>query len=271
MTRPIPRLLDEPAQEARSGIAQYVQLASLIRHDIAHGVYLHGDQLPTVAQMADKHRVARITVRQAYGVLAHEGLITSQRGRGTFVTVQPSAYDGRLRSAINDPRVQDVRFDVLEQQHGVPLPAMLARGAPTYPGYAYLRKVHLHDGEPFCLAEIHVASEIQARFPAGAERERKIAYLVEEHAPGRMRKVQQTTTVGPADQALAKLLGCGFAAPVAHMVRRIFDDRGRIALAGLFWYRGDRFIADMEVPFGVWLNYPGVILPEARNTGTGPG
>lgn len=247
-----------------AGVTQYLQLASVLRHRIAHGELRSGQQLPTVAQLAADYRLARVTVRQAYGVLAREGLLTSQRGRGTFVTARPAAGgDPLLRTAINDPRARDIQFDILEQRQRQPLPESLARGGASYGDYAFIRKVHVHGGEPFCLVEIHVASEIHALFPPGSEQHHKIAFLLDQYAAGRMHKVQQTLTVAPADLLLAQYLHCSFATPIAHMERRIFDTAGRIALAGRFWYRGDRFVSDVEMPFDAWVHHGGALIPEA--------
>ncbi len=260
-----------PAGDAQiqsgAGVTQYLQLASVMRHQIARDALPAGAQLPTVAQLAQQYQLARITVRQAYAVLIAEGLITSQRGRGTFVAPTPDGPDARLRIAINDPGTQDLRFDILEQRTRVALPDKLSRGAATYPHYHFIRKVHVLDGEPFCLAEIHVASEIHARFPAGSEQKHKIAWLLGTYARKRMQRVQQTMTVAPADLVLARQLGCSFSTPVAQLARRIFDGADRLALAGMFWYRGDRFVADVEIPFDVWLNYPGVVIPQALPQG----
>lgn len=250
--------------EPGAGITQYLQLASVLRHRIAQGEFTAGNQLPTVAHLAAYYQLARITVRQAYAVLIAEGLITSQRGRGTFVAQQPQGLASRMRNAINDPGAQDLRFDILEQRAQVPLPDNLARGHATQAHYHFVRKVHVLDGEPFCLAEIYVASDIHARFPPGSEQQHKIAWLAGTYARKRMRRVQQTMTVAPADLVLARQLGCPFASPVAQLVRRIFDGADRLALAGMFWYRGDRFVADIEIPFDIWLNYPGVVMPQAR-------
>jgi GntR family transcriptional regulator len=200
-------------------------------------------------------------------VLSAEGLITSRRGRGTFVCAAQVRLDARLRSAINDPRSGDLRLEILEQRAGVPLPADLAAHNPSYPDYAFIRKIHRHDDAPFCLVEIHVASEIQARFPPGAEARHKIAWLLNAWAADRMHKVQQTLSIAPADLVLARQLDCAFSTPIAHMTRRVFDAAGRIALAGRFWYRGDRFVMDLEIPFDVWVNYPGVVMPETRRNG----
>lgn len=247
-----------------AGVTRYLQLASVLRHQITHGEPMVGQQLPTVAQLAAQYQLARITVRQSYAVLAAEGLVTSQRGRGTFVTAPPSAPGTRLRRAIDDPNASDMRFDILEQRAGLALPQALALGGGTYPGYTLVRKVHVQDGAPFCLAEIYVAAEIHALFPAGALQRHKIAALLDTHAPQRMHRMQQTTTVAPADLAVARHLGCSVAAPIAHIVRRIFDAGNRLALAGHYWYRGDRFMADIELPFDVWMLGPGMVTPGPR-------
>lgn len=253
------------ATHAGAGVTQYLQLASVLRHQIAHGELVHGQRLPTVVELAAQYKVAGITVRQAYGLLKAEGLITSDRGRGTYVSAPASAMASNMHAAINDPRATDVRFEVLEQRHGVGLPASLAQGAAAravYKSYTCIRKIHVQDGEPFCLAEIYVATDIYQRFPKGAERRHKLAYLLNEHSKSRMQAMQQTLTVAPADMVLAQALGCSFATPMAHMARRISDATGHIAYAGFFWYRGDRFVLESEYPFDLWLSYPGVAVPQ---------
>lgn len=256
--------MSEPAIRAGSGVTQYLQLASLLRHRIAHGELPPGTQLPTVVELAAQYRLARITVRQAYAVLSSEGLVHSQRGRGTFVTERgaEAGRGARLRSAINALGSQDLRFEILEQQRKVALPSALRGEDDTYADYAYIRKLHVQDGEPFCLAEIYVASEIHARFPRGSEQHNKIAWLVNAHAASRMQRVRQTLTVAPSDLVLARLLQCSFSTAIAHMTRWIYDKHNRLALAGRFWYRGDRFVADVEFPFDMWLQYPRTVIAE---------
>jgi GntR family transcriptional regulator len=253
------------ATHSGTGVTQYLQLASVLRHQIAHGELVHGQRLPTVMELAGQYKVAGITVRQAYGLLKAEGLITSDRGRGTYVCAPATSMAASMHAAINDPRATDVCFEVLEQRHGLGLPESLARGSAaksSYGSYTYIRKIHVQDGEPFCLAEIYVATEIYQRFPQGSEQQHKLAYLLNAHSKSRMQAMQQTLTVAPADMVLAQALGCSFATPMAHMARRISDASGHIAYAGLFWYRGDRFVLESEYPFDLWLSYPGVAVPQ---------
>jgi GntR family transcriptional regulator len=255
--------------ERNTGIAQYVQLASVLRHQIANGALRAGGRLPTVVEMADRHKVARITVRQAYGLLVREGFVTSARGRGTFVVDAPPSPDVELnkglRDAINNPATEDLHIDLMEQRRKVSLPVALQGTHSAYVRYDFVRKRHIHAGEVFCLVDIYVASEIRALFPRGAEKKHKIAWLLSQHAPTQVAQVHQTLSVAPADIVLSNALECPFATPIAHMKRHVLDQQGRIVMAGLFWYRGDRFTMDMKIPFDVWLQEPGLVTMGIRN------
>lgn len=71
-----------------SGIPIYVQLKEAIKTAIITGSYPQGAQLPTVRQMAVELRINANTVSRSYTELEREGVISSQQGRGTFVTLQ---------------------------------------------------------------------------------------------------------------------------------------------------------------------------------------
>ena len=59
-----------------------------------------GARLPTVRDLMRKFHVSQAAVQQAFGVLASQGLVSSQVGRGTFVTRSASSLvDGTTRTA----------------------------------------------------------------------------------------------------------------------------------------------------------------------------
>lgn len=64
----------------------YVQLAGALERDIATGKYAAFDRLPSEQALMEKHRVSRVTVRQAIALLNRKGLIEVKQGKGTFVT-----------------------------------------------------------------------------------------------------------------------------------------------------------------------------------------
>src|SRR5215472_3179697 len=78
----------------RSGVPLYVQLVQQIKHAMEIGVLQHGEQLPTVRQLASELTIAPNTIVKAYDELAQLGLIESRQGVGTIVTAN---FNGGLR------------------------------------------------------------------------------------------------------------------------------------------------------------------------------
>src|SRR5665647_1496613 len=70
-----------------SGVPIYVQLKEAINTAVRTGVFCQGAQLPTVRQMAVQLMINANTVSRAYAELEREGVISSQQGRGTFITL----------------------------------------------------------------------------------------------------------------------------------------------------------------------------------------
>jgi GntR family transcriptional regulator len=67
-------------------IPLYLQIKHNIADLIRSGQVQLGGQLPSEPKLADQFGVARLTVRQALGELAKDGLIERRRGVGTYVT-----------------------------------------------------------------------------------------------------------------------------------------------------------------------------------------
>ena len=75
------------SREARA--PAFLQIVDQIKHQMATGRLQPGEQLPTIRQLAADLGVNRNTVARAYRELAREGVISTQRGRGTFVSERP--------------------------------------------------------------------------------------------------------------------------------------------------------------------------------------
>ena len=75
--------------DPESRVPLYAQIVEQIQAHIAAGQLTPGDQLPTIRQLATDLRINFNTVVRAYLELEREGLISTQRGRGTFVADSP--------------------------------------------------------------------------------------------------------------------------------------------------------------------------------------
>lgn len=73
----------------RSGLPIYNQIVEQIQQSIATGTLKPGDQLPTVRALAEELRVNFNTVARAYRLLDEGRIISTQQGRGTYITEIP--------------------------------------------------------------------------------------------------------------------------------------------------------------------------------------
>ena len=73
----------------RSGLPIYTQIVNQIQAQVASGLLKPDDQLPTVRALAEELRVNFNTVARAYRILDEARIISTQQGRGTFITEKP--------------------------------------------------------------------------------------------------------------------------------------------------------------------------------------
>jgi len=71
--------------EPSSAVPIYCQLTEQIREQIAAGLLKPGQQVPSVRQLAADLAVNQNTVLKVYNELVREGVLTMERGSGTFV------------------------------------------------------------------------------------------------------------------------------------------------------------------------------------------
>jgi len=82
----------------RSGLPIYTQIVNQVQVQMAKGVLKPGDQLPTVRALAEQLRVNFNTVARAYRILDEARIISTQQGRGTYITeIPPPKVTERLR------------------------------------------------------------------------------------------------------------------------------------------------------------------------------
>ena len=82
-----------------SGLPIYTQIVNQIQSQLANGRLKPGDQLPTVRALAQELRVNFNTVARAYRILDEARIISTQQGRGTYITeIPPPNISEKLRN-----------------------------------------------------------------------------------------------------------------------------------------------------------------------------
>jgi len=102
--------------ERESRVPLYMQIASQVRDLISRGTLKPGDRLPAYRELAKQLDVNRTTVSTAYADLEADGLITSQVGRGTFISAIPQSSPDRAKQESIEPSPMNWSATLLPSQ-----------------------------------------------------------------------------------------------------------------------------------------------------------
>lgn len=229
----------------------YGQLASVLRHRILGGEWARGDSLPSIEELCAQYGVARTTVRQALQELAHEGLISSQRGKRTSVIwareqdqAAPLYFSGFTGIGSDAPNYV-IRVLSRTRVDSLP-PSRWEIGRDEGP-YMHIRKLDQDGDRPYGLSSVYLANDLYERFPRGAEDKAKLAQLALRYSNPALNLARERLTVEPADFDSATALDCPMAAPVVRVLRVFCDSTDRVAYYGISIYRGDRFRLERDM------------------------
>ncbi|RYF31063.1 MAG: GntR family transcriptional regulator [Comamonadaceae bacterium] len=232
-----------------SPIPRYLQVADLLRQRIARGVWAHGHRLPSLDALGVEFGVARVTVRQSIELLARDGLVSPQQGRGTFVIGQPQSERwlnvvttlDELSRVYRDTDPQIVNID-----ESTSAPALRPGEGTPAERYVFMRRVHSRDGRPYCVINIHLDERIFRRSPKRFRDETVIPLLTKMKGVT-IARAHQVLTVGTADMDVARLIDVPVNAAVAE-VRRVFrDSDDRVIYLAEVTYRGDAIHVEMDL------------------------
>ncbi len=96
--------------------AAYLQIADDLRQEVTAGRLKVGERLPARRQLAQRYGVAIETIRRALDELTHEGMISTQSTRGTYIIKAPGHAESpsELQQAISEVRRLAERLESLE-------------------------------------------------------------------------------------------------------------------------------------------------------------
>jgi len=104
-------------------IPKYYQLANILEDKINKGNLKQGDMILSNPKLMQKYAVSQNTVRQAIALLVQKGILYTDQGRGTFVSVlsnnktKTSALIGLIVSSIDSPFILGIAFAIESEVH----------------------------------------------------------------------------------------------------------------------------------------------------------
>ncbi len=225
------------------GIPLYLKVASLLREAIGRSELARGQRLAPIPELQAQYGVARSTIRQALAVLEDEGLVASGRGRGTTVTApaEPAAREMPVYTAAHMP--PGITFRVLWRRPCERVPDIGMEVGLTGP-LMHVRKRNDFRGSPYSLVDVWLPRDLYDLCPRGADRRRLYSHLLAEHAGIGSLRGHQLITVIRASYETAQLLDIPFAAPVARIASRLWDQSDRPAMVHVTLIRADLFAVE---------------------------
>ena len=110
----------------RSDEPLFLQIARQVQGLVLSGALRVGDQLPTVRELATELRVNFNTVARAYRMLDEARLISTQRGRGTYIWEEPTP---QVMEELRQKSLQEIARNYLKQVNRLGFTPVQARTA----------------------------------------------------------------------------------------------------------------------------------------------
>jgi GntR family transcriptional regulator len=233
------------------GEAKAKQVYLVLRDRILSGAIGFGTRLPTENELADYHRVSRVTVRRALGELERERLIERRRSAGTRVTYRqgpaPITADisGVLANIADMGRrtaVKLLSFDYVSAEGAV----AQALGVP--PDQLLQRSVRVRsvDRLPFSYLTTHVPENVSVTFTRQELASRPLLDLLE-RAGVKVEHARQRISAGLATPEVGRALGVRTGSPLIELVRIVYDQAGRGVEHLHALYRPDRYAFEIDL------------------------
>lgn len=242
----------------------YRQIADHLRTDIESGVIAAGAPLPSESELCDRYNAARGTVRQAISLLRNEGLVTSERGRGTFARERPPVrrlsqdrFARRQRKAgkaafLADAeaagRVPEVR--VLQVEPVDVEPEMAKRlGIRAGTKVLVRRRLYLIDGHPVEIASSFLPWSVVKGTPiAEVDPGPGGIYARLEDLGFRLKHFTEEVTARTPSQEEAAALRLSSGVPVFSLVRTAYDSEEKPLEVCDTVMAGDAFVLEYDLP-----------------------
>ena len=227
----------------------YYQVYEILRAQLADGVWKAGDFLPPIPELAGRFSVSVVTIRQALDLLREDGLVLSERGRGTSVLAgRADTGPLHIESTVSD-LIRLYADDSPEQEpldEGVAIPTLSGEEFTLCQSYYFMKRAHIRDGMRYCLVTLHIEEELFRRNETDF-RQRLILPVLFENMNLKIGRAWQTLQIEKADHLVAPALKVPLGDPVARVKRFITNNANRLIYCAEVHYRHDCIQYRMEL------------------------
>ncbi len=242
-----------------SHIPYYLQLIDILKEKVQQAEWAPGDQIPGEQDLCEHYQVSRTVVRQALRELEYEGVITRQKGKGTFISL-PKISEGLVQ------KLTGFYQDMVERglkpgskvlyQNVSPASEKVARFLNINPSDRVIdiQRLRYINDEPIQLVTTYVPFEICPGLASVDLTNRSLYEYLEKECGIFIAKGQRYIEAVLANEHEATLLGIDRGAPLLMLDSVSFSEDGRPIEYYHALHRGDRSRFEVEL---VRLREPG--------------
>ncbi len=226
----------------------YYQIKQTIRTWILNKEFRAGEKIPSENQLAEKFDVSRLTVRQALAQLAQEGILTSKRGEGTFVTrneqfltslgLEFTGFMDDLFYHISKSTTKSVSLS------RVPAPKPIREkldlgGNPEE--VIQIKRVRFWEEKPFAFTVNYLPLPIGGKIRKKDLLKKPLLQIIEEDLGIRFMEAFQTIEASFADAEVSERLGLNPGSPILLVERTMYAKKRKPVEVTQSSYRGDLY------------------------------
>lgn len=228
----------------------YVQIKEQIVGSIQSGRWQPDERIPSGPELAAKLGVSVMTVRQAISELVDEGVLVSERGRGTYVARQKFAirlpyfmgFTEEMKLRGYEPKTRIVGKGVSEARADV----SERLGVPEGSRVVWYERLRLADDEPICFEVSYFSYERFPDFPLPEDEYTSSYGIFKERYGVEIVRAEQTFQAIKATYKQARMLKVAPDSPVLLLVSAEFDGGASPIQFTVGAYRGDRYSIMVE-------------------------
>lgn len=94
----------------KDGRPMYLQIIEQVKMRVMAGEWPGGMAMPSIREMAAALNISVITIKRAYQELERDGVIVTQRGKGSFVASEPNLGVDLQKNALHEKLVEAVQL-----------------------------------------------------------------------------------------------------------------------------------------------------------------
>lgn len=236
--------------DKQSSTPIYLQIQRYMKEQITNGDWMIGSAIPSERSLSQQLSVSRMTVRHAIQGLIEDGILTTVRGRGTFVTdvkveqqlLSVSSFTNIIQKKGKQPKTNMIAFSKREASKEEAAQLQLKEKDAVL----WVERVRLADDVPMVYETTTIPWTIASPLTE-KDIEHSLYEAIEKKLSLTIGKAKQSIEAAASNKKIADLLEIEQSAPILKVERLTHLDNGSPFEYVRSFYAGERYKFYLEI------------------------